>query len=395
MRSISSASIIFFLGKLHFSSTFTLLQYNRCLSIGVPSQSPLRLLNDDAIDVEFEKQTQNKKVKKNQSSNIKSHNAAAPKPFLDAAFETQNESESANVPISKFIDPEAKTGKYIDCKILAVVEMDGMKYTIGTPCEDQVAIFCEGRTPNRKETQQEEQEQNWNFFIDPDKHDNLPLMELAAKEFHEKYGTELGMQLKRNPRTLTVEGDLDAIANDESLKSIEGKENQLLDDISGSILGEINRDEDDTEDDEFFDNFFKRELGENYEEEVLGSDAIMDRELEDLMDLFSVPGMGTDRDDEEGIKAMLDDIYNGNDLKKAIEFNDNNQDEPDNTAMRLIGFEGPDGNAYSLMRLTQPMILVAREHPKLDKDQRILLTTQEAEAVIPRLEKKFMKDLVP
>jgi len=63
------------------------------------------------------------------------------------------------------------------------------------------------------------------------------------------------------------------------------------------------------------------------------------------------------------------------------------------TALRLVGFEGPDGKPYSLVKMLQPVILVAKDDDDLAPDQRFLLSKQEADQIIPILEQEFKAEL--
>lgn len=345
---------------------------------------------DNAIDVEFEREVQQQIQESNKhkinrrsvtSRNERKDNNLS---LLDALFEAQGP-ELADMTI-EFVDPKSTTARYIDCKIACVIEMDGLNYTIGAPYETQVAIFGEGTASDDESSQQEQQ---MNFFLDPDEDANLELMIMAADVVEQKYQAD-GLKLKRTPRTLTLEGDLNVIVgDDEGRGEINTEWNQIRDETSTTILQELTRSEDGSDDDEYFDNFFRKELGANYEQGILENDEQDEEQIQELMkDVFSIPGIGTERDDDEGIKEMLEDLCNGKDLEKANEYTKNDNQNVE-TAIRLMGFTGPDLKVYSLVKLVQPIVLVAKEDQKLKPGQRMLLTPTEAETMVPLLEEQL------
>jgi len=278
----------------------------------------------------------------------------------------------------EFVDPDSPgKSKYIDCNMAFIVEMDGVSYAIGTPCENQVAILCEGDLASGNRN---------SFFIDPDDDSNLELMEIAAAEFYKAFGQESGVKFKRTPRTLTVEGDLGVITGDWQKEREERLHSINLDDFLSD-----NKSTDGDDDEAFLDSFFRRELGENYESEFLVEDEEIDREARDLSEFFNIPGIGTEQDDKEGINELLDDVFAGGDFAQKEEF-DAKKNSLVETALRLVGFQGPDGKAYSLVQMLQPIILVGKDDPTLDSTQRVLLSPEEADEVIPRLEIAFKKE---
>jgi hypothetical protein len=346
----------------------------------------IRLLSKqkDAIDVEVEQME-----KSNTSMNVDKKR--------EAGIDKNN---LMSIPF-EFIDPDSPK-RFIECRIKFVLEMDSIQYWIGTPVDTQVAIYCEGRNIENSGAQSSKDKtlKASCYFIDPDNDTNLELMEIAAAEFSKVYGEEIDIIFKRTPRTLTIEV-LNTTNSDgkESFNPITSndwlKDYQIPDDqqpknvLADSILDEIERVEDDEEDDKYFDDFFKKELGPNYKSELLVPDDDVDKKVMEMMHLFNIPGIGTQRQNEEGISELLEDIFNGGDLQKASEHKDENEVE---TAVRLLGFTGPDGKPYSLVKMIQPMVLVAREAEGLEPDQRLLLSADEADKIIPKLEKQFIRE---
>ena len=246
-----------------------------------------------------------------------------------------------------------------------VLNHNGVEYSIGTPVHPQVAVFCES-------------DSGASYFVDPDLDDNLELMEMAAARFESLNQFKLTFQ--RTPRTLTVQGDLD--------KLIDGwkvEEKRKVTDFVDAL--------DESEEDEFFDSFMQKELGSNYREKYLVENAEMDQEVEEMMDMFKVPGVGTEKDDNEGIQELLKEMQQDLEISKMDPITWGDEGDETETALRLVGFEGPDGKPYSLVKLLQPMILVAKNHEDLAPDQRFLLSKEEADAIIPILEQEFQNEL--
>lgn len=307
-----------------------------------------------------------------------------------------------------FVDPAPKTSSkqsFIPCRVAFTVEHDDVEYVLGTPTDTQVAIYVEDTNSNEA------------YFLDPDEDDNMEIMERAATVFQSKYEhislsdldedddedidadnndnnnnnnsgsrkQKLRIRFKRTPRALTVEGDLSMVTG--NWKQDTQKQVEEVKDVAKALF-ENNKVASDDDDDEYFDNFFRNELGANFREEALAN-AGLDEQAKELMDLFSMPGLGTEQDNDEGIKEIFDEILDGQDDKLAKE--ELNGLSASETALRLVGFndENDDGRVYSLVQLLQPMILVAKNHPSLEFDERLLLTEEEAQKIVPILEQQF------
>jgi len=365
------------------------------------------------------------------------------------------DTSSNDISLIDFVQPN-KNGSpsqdYIDCKVAFFLRHEGVNYAIGTPKDTQLALFCEGdlndegtkgahfldpdEDDNLELMEMAAAEFNRQFTkplqetTDPVKNIQVTkdTQHLDRQQQQRQRQIELVQQLvfKRTPRTLTVQGNLDEILGDWEHEIAELKRTSLpiLDftfpglyqsttsgnrsssntgtiwidggmneeDTPYNILQEIEREEDDPDDDEYFDSFFKKELGENYRHKFLVSELDkekegIDPELEELYELFNIPGMGTQQNDEKGIKNMIDDMVNGHDLELAKK-----EEQQEEVALRLVGFTGPDGKAYSLVKMMHPMILVAKEDNALEPYQRLLLGQREADVLIPQLEEKFQKE---
>ena len=284
-----------------------------------------------------------------------------------------------------FIDPSLRSASkqsFIPCRIAFIVNYNNIEYCLGTPVDSQVAIYVEDTKDNTA------------CFLDPDEDDNIEIMERAASVFEMKYnkislsdydddvmdGEQLRIRFKRTPRTLTVEGDLSIITG--NWKEDGKKKVEAVKDVTKDILEEP----DVGADDKFFDEFFTKELGGDYKEQALANNELDETEVEEMMQLFSIPGLGTEHDDEDGIQDLINEMENDEILAKGGVGIKNSE-----TALRLVGFseESDNGKIYSLVQLLQPMILVAKTDQSLDFDEKMLLTQEEAKEIVPMLEQQF------
>ena len=252
----------------------------------------------------------------------------------------------------------------IPCRMPFMVDVDGVTYSIGTPFEDTVAVLTDDADGNP-------------IIADPDDDDNMEIFQLAATALNENMGGEFF--LRRTPRVLTVQGDLSAVTG----KYLKG---------SGEVeTDELLKEED--EDDAFFDNFFKEQLGAGYEEEFALNDDDDDKQAEKLLDMFNIPGLGTEEDNDDAIKELLDGIGsededNVNDSEAiAIATKDGTK------ALPLFPFISPDGKSYAFVQLVDKPLLVGKEDVSIDETQRLLINADEAAEIIPIIEEKFEKEL--
>lgn len=250
----------------------------------------------------------------------------------------------------------------IPCRMPFTVDVDGVTYSIGTPFEDTVAVLADDADGNPT-------------IVDPDDDNNMEIFQLAATALVENMGGEL--RLRRTPRVLTVQGDLRAVTGKYLKDSGEVKTEQLL------------KEED--EDDAFFDNFFKGQLGAGYEEEFVLDDG--DDEAERLFDMFNIPGLGTEQDNDNAIKQMLDGMGSEGDDAGDDEKEITIANKEGTKALPLFPFTSPDGKSYAFVQLVENPLLVGKEDFSIDETQRLLLDVDEAATIIPRIEEKFEKEL--
>ena len=212
------------------------------------------------------------------------------------------------------------------------------------------------------------------------------VFQLAARALMGEYGPSI--RLKKTPRVLTLEGDLDGVLGDWRevlLGGGRGKRGGNGDKVELSIEDAANVIDEDEDDDDFFDRIMRRDLGDDYESLVDGTDDDID---EELLELFRDSSLGDDDDDEDGVDGLLSDLDSIND--KAARFKDTDYDglvrklQP-SAALKLINFLGPGGREYTILRPLRPILLVGREDPD-DYTRRILLTEEERRRILPRLE---------
>jgi hypothetical protein len=340
---------------LHAKGFVEAFSFLRVSSNNVPSRTWL-LDKKDAIDVEF-RRFGNDESNDGSGPQLSSDSFQSP---LQASLDLVD--PQLRIPI-EFTDPATKL--FIPCNLAFVLEYDGVEYSIGSPIHTQVAVFCED-------------DGGLSYFLDPDADDNLEIMEMAAEKFESINNCKLVFH--RTPRTLTIQGDLDQLIDGWDASN---KMNPL--DIDNIF--------DESEEDDLFDSFFKEELGENYREKYLVDDPEIDKQVAELMDAFTFPGFGPRKNETDGILNVLKDIEKDAKIAEEDATNWVEGSAETETALRLVGFEGPDGKPYSLVKMLKPTILVAKDDKNLAPDQRLLLTKEEAMDIIPILEQEFKNEL--
>eukprot|EP00562_Extubocellulus_spinifer_P005638 CAMPEP_0178520268 /NCGR_PEP_ID=MMETSP0696-20121128/27304_1 /TAXON_ID=265572 /ORGANISM="Extubocellulus spinifer, Strain CCMP396" /LENGTH=394 /DNA_ID=CAMNT_0020151095 /DNA_START=62 /DNA_END=1246 /DNA_ORIENTATION=+ len=284
----------------------------------------------------------------------------SPKTLVDMVLESAPEWKHIVV---EFVDKTPSGNlEVIPCRMPFTVDVDGVTYSIGTPFEDTVAVLTDDADGNPT-------------IVDPDDDDNMEILQLAATALVENMGEEL--RLRKTPRVLTVKGDLRAVTGKYLNDSGEVKTEQLL------------KEED--EDDAFFDKFFTEQLGAGYEEEFVLNDG--DDEAERLFDMFNVPGLGTEQDNDDAIKQMLDGMGSEGDDAGDDEKEITIANKEGTKSLPLFPFTSPEGKSYAFVQLVENPLLVGKEDDSIDESQRLLLDVDEAAAIIPRIEEKFDKEL--
>jgi hypothetical protein len=132
----------------------------------------------------------------------------------------------------------------------------------------------------------------------------------------------------------------------------------------------------------------RRDLGDDYESLVDDDDID-----EELLRLFQDDDENDDDDDDDDVgdddvNALMNSLNDINDGVARIE--DGGYDglvrklQP-SAALKLLNFLGPGGREYTILRPLRPILLVGREDPD-DYTRRILLTEEERDRILPRLE---------
>jgi len=376
------------------------------------------------------------------SDDDNNNSESAPSTSLNNLIEySQNlDPDWKSMPIA-FCDTQSNT--YIDCNLAfyvkdptttSTLDCDGdyekvEEYALGVPCEIPIVVALEledNAAVANNIAAATENEDGVNKVvnlsrvipINPDDDTFLQdegkeeIFQLAARALMEEFGPTI--RLKRTPRVLTMEGDLDEVLGGDWRRVLWGssghdrgsRRRRKNSDDDGDYDDNDNDDDDDEmslenmlhayadgDDDEndggedVFDTIMKRDLGADYESLVDDDDNDID---EDLLNLF------------DGSAEMFDDDLNDlmdkvKDIKTEL---DDESDEVDHegssydallqrlqpsAALRLLNFLGPDGREYTILRPLRPILLVGKEDPD-DYTRRILLTEEERARILPRLE---------
>ena len=348
------------------------------------------------------------------------------------------------MPIA-FCDTQSNT--YIDCNLAFYVKdpttlagEDNMEeeYALGVPCEIPIVVALElqdddapsnlvGATTTAAENDQMSAKKvvnlsrvipinpddsihsehglpnNTNNIISMQDEEKEEIFQLAARALMEEFGPSI--RLKRTPRVLTMEGNLDEVLGGDWRRVLWGdgtggqKGGSRSDDDDEKMsldsmlrLYADNDDDDDAKEDDvdedFFDKIMKRDLGDDYETLVDDEDSDID---EDLLKLFDDSADMFD-DDLNELMEKVKDIQTeaDDDVAEEVDCGDTGYDalirrlQP-SAALRLLNFIGPDGREYTILRPLRPILLVGKEDPD-DYTRRILLTEEERAKVLPRLE---------
>jgi hypothetical protein len=311
------------------------------------------------VDVDFERIGDSAS---NETKNQKDKEAplASPSTLFDLSLDSDPEWKEMRIP---FIEGD----NYIDGKLAFMTELDGVNYGIAIPFESAAAITFEKADGTIE-------------YMSPDNDENEEIMQIMAAQLQEHVGADL--TLKRTPRVLTISGPIDDLTKNwetELLPSPVDKE-ALLDESDESL--------------DFFQEFMKKELGDDeYEKTMRGEDD--DTEIsDDLLKLFNVPGMGTSEDDTAGLEELFGSLLDSPEEQLAELEKTKGQDlSHQGMALKLVSYQLPDKKSYSLVKLLQPYALIGK-YVQEDDDVRFeLLSIAEAKLVVPRLEKLCQDDL--
>jgi len=298
-----------------------------------------------------------------------------------------------SMPIA-FCDTESNS--YVDCNLAFYAKdplgdnSEGAEYALGVPCEVPIVVALElGDDSDKNNNEEGEDASVINLTkvipINPDDNSEGSVMrdeekeeifQMAARALMDEFGQNIRM--KKTPRVLTIEGDLEGAIGDWRdvlLGSVGGgdKDKVSLEEAADIYID----DEDDDDEEDYFDKIMKRDLGEDYEK-LVDDDDDMD---EELLKLFDDPGELNDAD----MADMMDDINAKESKIKDSSYDKLVQQLQPSAALKLLNFLGPGGKEYTILRPLRPILLIGKEDPD-DYTRRILLTEEERDAILPRLE---------
>ena len=290
------------------------------------------------------------------------------KSLFDLSLESDADFFETRIP---FIDYHSRTGSgtnYIDVKLAFMVELNGAQYGIAIPFDSAAALALEKEDGSVQ-------------YLSPDLDENEELMAIMAEQLQEHVGDDL--RLQRTPRVLTISGPLDNYTKNWQEK--------LLPDPIGPT--ELTDKVDEGDELAFFHKFMKDELGEEEYQKTL-NETPDDDEMNELLRMFEVPGLGDRSDDVEGMEELLKSLLTPEDdfeaAKEALGLNSLDQE---GVALKLISYVFAEGKSYSLVKLLKPFALVGKYVPD-EKDARFeLLTPAEEKIIFPRLEEVCKQDL--
>jgi hypothetical protein len=356
--------LLFLLQTLSYASCWTYsLQRKPFLHIlqsqktSQQSQQPTKIMDADFEPVNNRDDNQSEEQLPVHFSNQKS--------LLELFIEADPEFNATRIP---FIDSD---DTYIDARLAFLTELDGVRYAIAVPFDHTAAITIEELVD---ENEGDIQVTN----VDPSLDENQELMELMAAQLQEQLGD--AYRLRRTPRILTISGPLEEYSSN-------WQRDLLPPPTPAEALME-------DEEEAFFHAFMKQELGEELYAETMQDDGAPSIIDDDVMELFNVPGLGTQETDEDGMTELYESIFLPPDeqTRSLREFAKGDLDH-DGVALKLISYVMED-KAYSLVHLLKPYVLIARVASNPDEQVRFeLLGKQEEKLLIPRLEAVCKADL--
>mmetsp|Transcript_18520 Transcript_18520/g.27992 ORF Transcript_18520/g.27992 Transcript_18520/m.27992 type:complete len:389 (-) Transcript_18520:180-1346(-) len=333
-------------------------------------------LQASIVDADFERVSGSNGDENNDPSNVDDQDDLQyPRVFesnsmLDLTLEDNN----ATFP---FYDPVSQNA--ISCKLAvsAELEIDSGKahtYAVGVPAEHGVLLIME---------RGDELE-----YLDPDKEENFEFLEVMAEALHKELDPSL--KLKKTPRLLTIEGDLDKYTN-----AVDQKLENLIDDETLSVEN-LMKTMDETENndgelDSMFD-FFKETFGDAHYNALVDEfeDGQHDPEFVEFSKLFDIHDDDDDSDTpkspeefEEIIRDLTDDIQGQGVGIRVVSY-----------AIKQANPNDPP-HVYSLVKPVKPMTLVGRLIDKEASRESIfeLLSPEEELMVTPKLEEMCEEDM--
>ena len=257
-----------------------------------------------------------------------------------------------------FVDPESQ--QTLNCRLAVTAELEDQEtYAVGIPSQNGVLMVVE-RGDDHLE------------YIDPDKDDNVEILEIMAGALQKYLGEDL--KLQRTPRILTITGDLD--------KYVDAFPASL---VSDELTLENIMEEPDDDLDKLFD-FFKQQLGDEEYDKALGEATDLPPDLQSLFETSDGDETPLSPADlEEAFRKLGDDLQHEGVGVKLVGFQVNNNDEKNKS-------KDPP-SFYSLVKPVKPLTVVGRLNTEGREAIFELLTPEEEALVVPRLEKVCKEDM--
>ncbi|KAL7533612.1 hypothetical protein ACHAWF_004559 [Thalassiosira exigua] len=322
----------------------------------------------------------------------------APPPQTLVEYSQNQDPDWKSMPVA-FCDVASNT--YVDCQLAFYVKDplgdpdEGAEYALGVPCEVPIVVALEvdGDSDGPADGGGEDGVGVINLSrvvpVEPDDgvgilgdEEKEEVFQLAARALMDEFGSKI--RLKKTPRVLTIEGDLDASIGDWK-EVLLGSAGSGMDSEVGidQALNAFEDEDEDDDDDDFFDAIMKRDLGPDYMKLVEEDDG--DSMDEELLKLFDLEGL-----DGEDLGQQLEEIDSKEKEIKGTTYDQLVQRLQPSAALRLLNFLGPGGKEYTILRPLRPILLVGKEDPD-DYTRRILLSDEERVEVLPRLENACRK----
>lgn len=320
-----------------------------------------------------------------------------PVPVSLVEYSQNQDPEWKSMPVA-FCDTLSNT--YVDCNLAFYVKdplgdgNEGAEYALGVPCEVPIVVALELGDDQGGSSSAVAADGVVNLSkvipINPDdesdggsvavmsEEEKEGIFQMAARALMDEFGQKI--RLKKTPRVLTIEGNLEGAMGDWKeilLGGVDGgkKEGGMSFEEALEAYDEIESMDNDEED--FFDKIMKRDLGPDYMKLVEDDDD--DSMDEELLKLFDLESLDEDLDD------LMDDIdAKGNKVAENA-YEELVQRLQPSAALKLVNFLGPGGKEYTILRPLRPVLLLGKEDPD-DYTRRILLTREELSEVLPRLE---------
>ena len=311
-----------------------------------------------------------------------------PKEMTLIEYSQNQDPEWKSMPVA-FCDLQSNT--YIDCTLAFYVKgEDGEEYCLGVPCETPIVVGVEVDEENDAAVTNlarvlpiNPDDEDTPGCYNIDEEEKKEVFEIVARALSEEFGK--GIRLKKTPRVLTVQGDLDGAIGDwkevffsESIINDRGTIKRPDIEEALKIL-----DEDEEEGEKYFDMIMRRDLGDDYMKLIEDDDEDIDADILKMFDV-NVEDL-EDGDVDEFLKFMTDSVSEKESDTKS-RYDELLKELKPSAALRLVSFGGPGKKAFTVLRPLRPLLLIGKEDPS-DYTRRILLSESEKRKILPELER--------